>query len=51
VGEVLAPFDREFEKVLETNNKQSTLDMVLPEKSLMERTKNPIDQKLSSQDA
>lgn len=34
---LLAPFDRELNKVLETINMQWTLDIVLLEKSLKER--------------
>lgn len=37
---LLAPIDREFRQVLETVNIQSSLDIVLLDKSLIERTKN-----------
>ena len=36
---LLTSFDREFKKVLETINKQSILDIVVIEKSLIEREK------------
>jgi len=37
MNKLLAPFDREFNQVVETINTQSRLDIMLLEKSLIER--------------
>jgi len=47
---LLAPFDREFQGVFEIINMKSVLDIVLLEKSSIERIKVQFDHEFSFQD-